>query len=134
MVGSPLSAATKLVMSFLIALTVASCGPSNKPEGEEVSRSAQPRGRAVAIITKIDGGVTVSMGYRVYIQGTDGILSEVLRMDRGDAPRLAWSANTLKISAMCGQIYAFKNFAVVDLVADPTKVSVLLENQGLCDE
>jgi hypothetical protein len=116
------------------ALFLSSCRETNLPKGKVLSRVISPDGHAIAIITLTEGPATVSDGYRVYVSGTssDRLIAEVLRMDKGNTPRVVWSNAGLRIEAKCGQIYHFSNFAVIETTAGVQKLPLHLENDGLC--
>jgi len=133
MVSAPRFKLSEAIAVFAL-IVVAGCGNSNGPEGKIIARIGGPEGGVTAIISKVDGGATVSTGYRVYLQATNSktAVSEVLRMDKGAAPRVAWTGNGIRIDVPCGQIYKFTNFAVLTVAGQIQKMPVTLVNRGLC--
>src|SRR5437868_9865955 len=109
------------VIATVSLIAVAGCGNSSGPEGVPIAHIDRPGGGATAIVSRIDGNATVSVGYRVYLQATDAkeAAFEVLRMDKGSAPHIAWVGSGLRIDVPCGQIYKFTNFTVVAVAGQP---------------
>jgi hypothetical protein len=91
--------------------------------------------KASAIVEKVEGDATVSTVHLVSILGKSNGEKpvEVLKMDKGDAPQVVWLEDgSLSIAVPCGQIYSFKNFTVLQSENSFEKVSVRLQNDGLC--
>lgn len=116
-------------------LFLASCSKPVTLEGEVLARVVSPDGAVAGVVTVLEGPATVPDSYRVYIEdkGPDKGISEVLRMDHGEVPKIAWVANTLRVEAPCGQIYRFSNFTTLGVATNFRYVPVLLENRGLCE-
>lgn len=124
--------ATLATVALASALGLAGCQPSGM-SGPILSTAKQPASEFSAVVTAIEGGATVSNGYHVYVQGSGGF-DEVLRMDKGEQPRLNWLPNgALQIEVACGQIYRFTNFATVKRNARFEKIPVQLKGGGLCE-
>jgi hypothetical protein len=128
---SPLIFAMLVTIAFASALGLAGCQPSGM-SGPVLSTEKQPASDVSAVVTVIDGNATVSKGFHVYVQSSDAI-DEVLRMDKGEQPRLTWLPDgSLQVDVACGQIYRFTNFATVKRNARFEKLPVQLKGGELC--
>lgn len=116
--------------------TMAAMSSACSAEVVQLVEVDRPDGRASAIVERTNAGATVSFSYSVYVRekGSKAEPQEVLRMDKGDVPKVVWLEDgSLSIAAPCGQIYYFTNFSTLRAAEiDFEKVPVKLQNAGLC--
>lgn len=126
----------KLILGLLLAGVVAQCS-QERMEGKILSEHQRDDGRVVAITTQTGGNATVSAGYIVYVRSNapESVPSEVLSMDKGDAPVVSWTKDgKLLVNVRCGQIFHFTNFGVIKSrrTGEVQKLPVVLRAGGFC--
>ncbi|MGA9794153.1 MAG: lipoprotein [Rhizomicrobium sp.] len=124
---------THVLLLSLSAVILSGCGQKGM-SGDVLAESKRADGNVRAIVTRYDGGATVSFVYRVYIQDGSGEANEVLRADHVVGLSTIWSGDILQIAMQCGRIFSFSNFSdVLDGSGNLKEViPIKLQVNGLC--
>lgn len=120
----------------LALLAAAGCHGAEKIVGDPVQTVESPDGVASAVVTKANGGATVSFVFRVYLRKVGASAAvEVLRADKTEGLSVTWADDRSVVVKMpCGRIFAYQNF--FDVLSDDGRLlkrgAVQLETAGLC--